>query len=250
MNILLASMHKSGSKHIRLTLLRMLDGFIKANLTVNVGGNYSDEHRLVDEELAELLKAGRNRVFLHHIKASPTNLRILKKYPVRPIVIMRNALDCLVSLRDAYNSIDESGAGLVPSEGNWGTWDEEQKFKWLVYNALPWYYSFYLSWKIADISCLNVWYEEHFKDQISSFRRILEHVFEGNMSDHHRALMELDGKIEKYSVGKGGGFVTGISGRGKKEIPSYLIDVAYDMAASWGPEWESQLKFDLLDRVQ
>ena len=46
---------------------------------------------------------------------------------------------------------------------------------WIGYNIIPWYLSFYASWKNTTLPVIWSWYDEFFKDQVAGMRRILDH---------------------------------------------------------------------------
>jgi hypothetical protein len=118
----------------------------------------------------------------------------------------------------------------------WDYMNEEQQWKWVAYNMIPWYMSFYASWMAADIPKHIMWYEEAYKDQVVAVRGILKFLgVEDRLTDD---------KIAEVVNTKDNSFHVGVSGRGNL-VPDFVKDIAEGQARAWGPMY-TDIKKDLL----
>ncbi len=194
------------------------------------GGSIGDEGHRIDPSTADALFPLGGFMFQCHAKASPGNLPILQRHNIRPIIVTRNIFDSLVSVQKRFDEATETGWLGNPMQG-WKALPDRQKWRWLAYNVSPWMISFYVSWFKADIEKLFVSYEDHFRDQVSGIRRILDHtgISElGSVSDED--IKSVTGRMDGNFSG------SGISGRGKREVPAEWQDMIRDQARAWGSE--------------
>ena len=233
-NIFIAAGYKTGSTHIGLSLHRILR--IKQASVVATRGSIGDEEQRIDIPAANTLFPLGGFIFQNHVRASQSNLPTLLEHEIRPVVVTRNMLDSLVSIRDRFNLVSGDDSRTNPTT-SWRTLPTNQQWRWLVYNVTPWMMAFYTSWFKAEIPKLFVSYEDHFKDQTKSIRLILEHTgFNslGYVSDADIAICT-DHKDGNHSG-------SGISGRGAREIPMKFQYIVRDQAKSWETKLHGRLE--------
>lgn len=163
---------KSGSTYLRNILLE-LTGYHRAHMVSEYKDNEQDLYlpRVIDT-------FGKNIVVHQHTKATERNIAILRGISARPIVHLRNIYDCIVSLRDFFDSSERPRMFLAQIDRNYKTLDEEQKLNMLVDFAAPWYINFYVSWYEAErrgeVDMLWTTYEELVEDTHQLTERILK----------------------------------------------------------------------------
>lgn len=225
-NIFITAGYRTGSTHIAKSLARILR--YRRTTVIAPGGSIGDEGHRIDPPAADVLFPMGGFIFQCHAKGSPGNLPILQKHGIRPVIVTRNILDSLTSVFHRFNQATDTGWLGNPMAG-WKSLPDRQKWRWLAYNVSPWVISFYVSWLRADIPKLFVPYEGHFRDQVSSIREILEHTGVsklGKVSDED--IMKFSDRFDNNFSG------SGVSGRGKREVPEEYRDMVLDQVKSWG----------------
>ena len=233
-NVFIAGGYKTGSTHIGLSTARLIR-YRKATV-VATRGSIGDEEQRIDGPAANILFPMGGLIFQNHTRASPSNLPILKEHGIRPVVITRNMLDSLVSVRDRFNVVDPQGWRLQP-DASWRRMSENAQWKWLTYNVVPWMMAFYVSWIKADIPRVFISYEEWFKDQVAGMRMILDHTGVSELGT------VADEEIRKCTEHHDGNFSgSGVSGRGHREVPVCFKGIIFDQADAWGQQWRVDLE--------
>ena len=95
-NIFVACFPKSGSTYVT-TLLSELTGFPIVPAVQFFGQNEQD---LFEPALQPF--RGRSTVTQQHVKGTNNNLRLMKEYGIRPVVLVRDIFDVLLSLHDHF----------------------------------------------------------------------------------------------------------------------------------------------------
>jgi len=163
---------KSGSTFLRNSLLE-LTGYQRAHMVSAYKDNEQDLYlpRVIDT-------IGKNIVVHQHTKGTERNVAILSGLSVRPVIHLRNIYDCIVSLRDHFDSSDHPRMFFAHIDRNYKTLDEKQKLDLLVDFATPWYISFYVSWYEAErrgeVDLLWTTYEELIENKKLLIERILK----------------------------------------------------------------------------
>jgi hypothetical protein len=166
-----------------------------------------------------------NHIFHVHSKATNNNVILLQQFNIKPVVIMRRVADSLVSLKEQMD-VSESTSILSAYKPAWKDMDEEARWTWLAYNGIPWYLSFYASWKDAKIPTVWSWYDEFFEDQVTGMKRILDHIKLDKYSDKLIA-QACDHREGRFNCGK--------AGRGKYAMPSFVHNILRTQIGTWGP---------------
>jgi hypothetical protein len=209
-HILVACMPKSGSTFLSVLLSRVT-GYTTYPLVHRYGGNEQDVY------LPAVLGAlHQDTVTQQHVTATDTNLELLQLLSVRPIVLVRNILDVVVSLLDHLHdeTIVTPMCTLTPE---FHGLEEDVKLDLIIDLALPWYFRWYVSWYEAlrngTIETLWVTYERLFRDQVSTVAQVL--AFLGLPADRRRIEDCIDGVDLKATR-----FNKAVAGRGVERLSS------------------------------
>ena len=194
--------------------------FLK-NLLVNVTG-YRDlftvyaagqsEHEIYLPTLRE--SAHLDTVTQQHCRASDANVHLMQAFGIRPVVLVRNIFDSVMSLLDFYNK----GAFQTSYfRADWPVLDEETKIDLLIENVIPWYFQFVASWELAEkqkrleVNWLS--YEDLIADKPTSVLKVLD--FYG-LGASRRGVEQRIGEIE--SEERKIRFNKGVTGRGRSGL--------------------------------
>ena len=191
--------------------------FLK-NLLVNVTG-YRDlftvyaagqtEHEIYLPTLRE--SAQLDTVTQQHCRASDANVHLMQGFGIRPVVLVRNIFDSVMSLFDFYNR----GAFQTSYfRSDWQALDEEMKIDLLIENVIPWYFQFVASWDLAEkqkrLELHWLSYEELIADKPSSVLKVLKFYGLGaSRQGVEQRIREIESEERKIRFNKG------VAGRGK-----------------------------------
>ena len=147
-----------------------------------------------------------------HCRASDANVHIMQGFRIKPVVLVRNIFDSVMSLLDFYN--DQGAYYNTYFRGDFASLDEETKIDLLIDNVIPWYLQFVASWdlveKLRRLELHWLTYEELITDKMGAIQRILN--FYG-LGAYEKAL---ESKIrETESESRKIRFNKGVAGRGK-----------------------------------
>jgi len=207
-HIFIACVPKSASTFLKNLLLN-LTGY-RDLFTVYAAGQ--TEHEIYLPTLREF--ADVNTVTQQHCRASDANIHLMQAFGIRPVVLVRNIFDSVMSLRDFY---DKGAFQTSYSRADWQALNEETKIDLLIENVIPWYFQFVASWDLAErqkrIEIHWLSYEELIADKASSILKLLE--FYG-LGASRRGVEQRIGEIEKRN--RKNRFNKGIAGRGQSGL--------------------------------
>lgn len=200
---------KSGSTFLKNTLVK-LTGFKDM---FAVYASLQNEHELDLPVISRFAAA--NTVTQQHARASEANIQLMQAFAIRPVVLMRNVYDSVVSLLDFYRTgftfstfFDRDQFRAMP---------EAQQIELITDNAIPWYFQFVASWKRAEaekrLTMHWLTYEEMIADKPGSIERLLTfYGMSAARADIERviAATEADGENNRFNKG--------VSGRGKTAL--------------------------------
>ncbi|HKR60727.1 MAG TPA: sulfotransferase domain-containing protein [Pyrinomonadaceae bacterium] len=202
--------------------------FLK-NLLVNVTG-YRDlftvyaagqtEHEIYLPTLREF--AHTDTVTQQHCRASDANIHLMQAFGIRPVVLVRNIFDSVMSLLDFYNK----GAFQTSYfRADWQALDEETKIDLLIENIIPWYFQFVASWDSAEkqkrLEVHWLSYEDLIADKTTSVLQALEFYGLGAPRQGvEKRIREIESEERKIRFNKGvaGRGRSGLSDRQKEQI--------------------------------
>lgn len=222
--VLITSMPKSGSTFLSKLL---------ASLLGYQHGYFSFAYFNVEQELfvPKILDAyGQGTVVQQHFKANEPNLRILKQFELRPVVLVRNLADVLVSVRDHLlrERTDNIPSLFPPAE--FKDLSIENQLDYLIKFFAPWLIEFYVSWKQAeDCGTEMLWmrYEDCIDDWSAAVARILDfNRLAVNAESIARQLTE-DMSLGNTRLNKG------IVGRGKQQLTAGQLEALEALMATY-----------------
>lgn len=92
-----------------------------------------------------LANARRNLVIQQHCRATVPNLHILQAFDIRPVVLVRNIYDVLLSWKEFL----DGGAHINTFFPHYKELSDEQRMAVVVDDRAPWYLSFFAGWQHA-----------------------------------------------------------------------------------------------------
>jgi hypothetical protein len=121
------------------------------------------------------LTAFENFVCRLHMQATPRNLNLMKQYTIRPVILVRNIADVIISLDDHLHN-ENTGTPSGPEPSWYKCMSEEERFAFLIRMHVPWYINFLLSWEEAEKILPVFWltYEDLFRDTVQRLKDVLE----------------------------------------------------------------------------
>jgi hypothetical protein len=201
---------------------------------------------MIDIHAADFLFTPRNRfLFYGHMRAIGRNVKLLAAYKVPTVVMNRNLLDCIVSWKESCDIDHAAGRGdqyiFAPIYGaKWDGLTEEQKYEWILYNVVPWYYSFYQSWKGAAkvMPIHRIWNKDFYENQETGFQGILDFLGAGTISRE---------KLTELCSPHDGKFNVGVAGRGRDLLTHSYIKRVAEQTLCWGADGD-EMYTELIDR--
>lgn len=217
-HLIIACFPKSGSTYL-FEALSQLTGYMKAPLVFEYGQNEQDLY------LPNLLQIyTKNTISHQHIRATATNIRLMREFNIQPIILVRSIFDVVASYYDHLHKESIQ----VPTcffDKNFFSLDSESKYSQIVDMVLPWYFSFYASWHspetINDIRPLYLSYESMFTDPLNSLKQCLEYAnLQCSESFISETLMQMGKKHTRFNIGK--------QGRGQEILSQRNLDKIYN----------------------
>lgn len=201
-HVVVFSFPKSGSTYLHRLLLAST-GYVDYLLD-----HCSEDHQQTLVQQWAPMFLAQNTVSQIHAFATAPNMRLIKTLGIRPVVMVRNLFDALVSLRDHIMNEDYViPVAQIPIE--FREWSQTDQFWFLARMAAPWYLNSFVSWQRAAKTNSVLWtrYDELVADPFSTIKRVLAHAT--ITCDEHRirkAIAECDPRTVRFNVG--------VSGRG------------------------------------
>jgi hypothetical protein len=207
-HIFIACVPKSASTFLK-NLLGSVTGYCDL-FSVYAAGQ--SEHEIYLPTLRD--SAQLDTVTQQHCRASDANIHLMQAFGIRPVVLVRNIFDSVMSLLDFYN---KGACQTSYFRSDWPGLDEETKIDLLIENVIPWYFQFVASWDLAEkqkrIEIHWLTYEELIADKPSSVLKVLE--FYG-LGASRRGVEERIREIESQQ--RQNRFNKGVAGRGRSGL--------------------------------
>lgn len=208
-HIFIACVPKSASTFLK-NVLAGLTGFQDVFMVHAAGQSEHEIYLPTVREFAHL-----NTVTQQHCRASDANIHIMQAFEIRPIVLVRNIFDSVVSLLDFYN---KQGAFFNSYfRADFQSLDDETKINLLIDNVIPWYFQFVASWDLAEkqqrLTVRWLTYEDLIENKPETVENVLEFYGLGSPA---RAI---ESRIQKAeSEARKIRFNKGVAGRGKARL--------------------------------
>lgn len=167
-HVLVACMPKSGSTFLSNTVSR-LPGFRKATLVRHYGR--------VEQDLDPFITLRKNRydyVAQHHVKYNENTQFVIETFNIKPVVLVRNLFDCVVSFRDHLRRESTIGPSAWIGESHKSLSDEELDAM-IAHVVIPWYINFYVSWQQAPEK-LMVTYNDMVGDTAGTLGKVVSYL--------------------------------------------------------------------------
>lgn len=216
-HIFIACLPKTASTFLK-NVLASITGYKDVFMVYAAGQN---EHEIYLPTLRHA--AHLDTVTQQHCRASEANIQLMQAFGIRPVVLVRNVFDSVMSLLDFYNN---QGAYLNSYfRPDFPTLDEETKIDLLIENVIPWYFQFVASWQLAekqgrlDLHWLS--YEDLIADKPSAILGVLNFYGLGAASKAIEAKVreaETEGRKIRFNKGVAGRGKTGLTEQQKERI--------------------------------
>ncbi len=212
-HLVIACFPKSASTFLKSVLMEAT-GFPEQNLAFAHGQN---ETGLYPPDL--VTSATLDTVTQIHLRASDSNVRLLQGFQIRPIILVRDIHDVLLS----YKEFHDRYASEISFYDQWDTLDETRRFDVMVDDRAAWYLGFFAGWQRAvrseRIDGYWLTYEELMADKAGKIEDILRfHGIERTPSEIVAAIGRASGDRTATHFNKG------VVGRGKSHFNQRQLD--------------------------
>jgi hypothetical protein len=217
--IFVSAMPKSGSTFLSRTIAQ-ITGF---NYEPMISGFERNEQELYLPKLVD--NYNRPTVTQQHTKATGPNLDLFNRFGIRPVILVRNIFDVVLSIRDY---LLKEGVAHFPSlyaTEHFTTLSRDEQYDFIITFAIPWYFNFYVSWFDATrdkrIEALWLTYENLIEDWVAGISAVLEFYDIEHSEADVRSSVEMmqrrpaDTRMNKGVAGRG---ETGLSAAQKDRI--------------------------------
>ncbi len=153
-----------------------------------------------------------------HMKATRYNLRILRAFSIKPVILVRNIFDIPISLREYFFEEGLHKSFAFFANKNFADLDEQTQLDCIIELSLPWFIDFYVSWfeacRTGRIDAMWLTYEEAVTDWKATLQKVL------NFYKIKKSDQEIEDALQK-TLGKGSQKVVnirlnkGFAGRGR-----------------------------------
>lgn len=220
--IFLACFPKSGSTY----MARLLEA---ATHRTGLKAAYQmghDEQNIYAPALERCLR--KLSVVQQHTQGGDNNVALLARHRMQPIILTRNLPDIVLSLFDHIQLHKHTRNPMAFAPAEFLDWSQEAQLRWIVWAYMPWYFSFYSSWKTNGPKVGAIWVE--FSDMIARPIEIVKEVLDKMHLPCDSAALE-----QIADPRQGGKFTRinkGVEGRGT-DLPSDLLKHLRDLADAW-----------------
>lgn len=219
-HILIACVPKSGSTWL-VNTLASLPGLGRVSVLPAIGGR---EHEV--DLVHCLLHHGEGYVTKAHVRNSAYLTQLTAQLGLKPVVLVRNLFDTLVSLDDhlVYDPESHRVWSMAPVPNDYPERAPEARFRFLIRFFVPWYLSFVARWR-EHPSAVWVRYEALNTDPLGSVAEVVERLgLPFGPGEVEGALARADQTFTRKNVME--------LGRGQRipaELREEIEDMAYDL---------------------
>jgi hypothetical protein len=149
-----------------------------------------------------------------HCRASDANVQMMQGFGIRPVVLVRNVFDSVISLLDFYNGGAFSNSFF---RADYPSLDERTRIDLLIDNLVPWYFQFVASWGLVEKQGRSdlIWltYEDLIADKPKAINDVLGFYGLGApMRGIEQRINEIESEKRRTRFNKG------IAGRGESRL--------------------------------
>lgn len=220
-HILVASFPKAASTYLN-NLLVEATGF--RSYLLNTAG-YDNERNIDPASIPMFMSL--DTVSQEHMRATRPNRAWLQRMQIRPVVLVRNIFDALVSALDfvMQGHVVGPNAHLPPGFQQWSSSDQ---LWFMARMAAPWYLNFFASWQDAQHDLPTIWitYEDVTQHGVQTIARIARHTgvpIDSARAEH--AIATADLQLSRFNCGR--------SGRGTQTFSQAQRQCVCDQAAAF-----------------
>jgi sulfotransferase family protein len=143
---------------------------------VELADTYAENEQELD--VPRLLDAySYGSVTQQHVLANARTIELMQRYSIRPVVLVRNVFDIVISIRDFLHT---EGCAKWPTffctDESFRSLDEASQLEQIVELGIPWYFDFFVSWNEAKrrqaVDTLWVTYEDAVADWAGTMAQI------------------------------------------------------------------------------
>lgn len=222
--ILIACMPKSGSTFLSQSIAqipgfrreRLVRGFERREqelclVALRKAAEKSQRKRdefnaeLVDDATQKPSRAPIGFVVQQHLRQSKTTARLIDKFDLKPVVLVRNIFDLVLSIQDHYRNLSPAMSMAYVDERIAGM-DDSSVQDFIVDMVIPWYINFHVSWQHYD-GCLRLSYEQVMADKKAAVLAVLDYAGADARSLEQtvtRSLEKAEAGFTRKNVGKSG----------------------------------------------
>lgn len=162
-----------------------------------------------------------------HSRASEANIQMMQAFAIKPVILVRNIYDSVISLLDFYTKGFTFSTFFDKEE--FLKFDEEKKIDLLIEFAIPWYFQFVASWQRAErenrLEIMWLTYEQMIADKTHAIQNIFK-FYEIHAPEEaiQRKIFEIESDGEKNRFNKG------VAGRGKIRLNTAQMEKVQHLA--------------------
>lgn len=207
-HIFVACVPKSGSTFLKNVLLK-ITGYRDAFVA------YTPAQFEQDLYLPAVVNtAHADTVTQQHARATDANIQLMQAFEIRPVVLVRNVFDAVISLLDFY---DGGAFANTFFREDYQALDDTTRIDLLIDNLVPWYFQFVASWSLVEkryqLDVFWLSYEELIKNKPASVTKVLKFYGLGApQRGIEQVIREMESEKRRTRFNKG------ITGRGKTKL--------------------------------
>ena len=168
------------------------------------------------------------------MRATDTNIKLMKAFSIKPIILVRNIFDIVVSLCESFAQ-EKTAFHMCIVTDDYKKLNKSAQYDFIIDLALPWYFNFYVSWfyttQKRQIETLWLTYEEFISNKAETLDKAIKfYGIRKSKNEIDKAVNRAQLKDTKFNKGVIGRGTTALSDAQKERIISrakYYLDVDF-----------------------